>query len=138
MKNRRAKQTTFSGSLNRTSHSQDRVVETYLPHTLSPDRQQKHYIAKFEKCARQGFSSDGHKKHLLKTVYGEHSMVYQIAKQKALKHVPSDIRTQESITTGTTVLEQIEDDYWDVANKILIDSKAWESMYASLRPYAEM
>jgi hypothetical protein len=126
----------------------EEVVKRHLPQASSADATKKHLLKKFDEQRRNDFSRNGPKVASLKIIYGPHSIVYKNAKaaETALREKNnkiSDMQRSESernqdIAGPKMSLEETEDLYWDLAQNVLTDTRAWESLPVSMEVYEDL
>jgi hypothetical protein len=123
-------------------------VKRHLPQAKSVEAKKKHLLKKFDQQKLNDFTRNGPKVSSLKAIYGPHSTVYKnaraaeaIRKEKIFKesdfHKTEFERTQEAAGPKMT-LEETEDLYWDIAQNVLTDTRAWESLPASMEVYEDL
>lgn len=129
----------------------DQVIHRHLPHVLSTDAKQHHLLSKFDKQMLRAFRCEGNDVKFLKHVYGVDSIVYQKAKMAAdaqaeevKKNVSKDLLYLSEVEAPTvneapkSTLDEAENAYWDAANMVLIDTKAWVNLSSSMERYNDM
>lgn len=139
----------MSGPLSRRisdSLKPEEVIKRHLPQANSAEAMKLHLLKKFDKQKMKDFSRNGPKASSLKSIYGPQSIVYKNAKaadsairEKNCKVDMPAAELQRSQEGGTKLtLEETEDLYWDIATNVLADTRAWESLPASMEVYEDL
>lgn len=129
----------------------DQVVKRHLPHVLSAEANQYHLLSKFDKQMLRSFRSEGNDVKFLKHVYGADSLVYQKAKMAAdaqaeevRKNISKDLLYLSEVEAPAThevpqtPLMEAENAYWDAANQVLVNTKAWAQLSSSMEFFKDM
>jgi hypothetical protein len=129
----------------------DQVVQRHLPHTLSPDATQHHLLSKFDKQMLRAFRCEGNDVKFLRHVYGTDSIVYRKAKAAANAQAEevrrsvskdllylSQVETPAANSAPQSTLDEAENAYWDAANMVLLDTKAWTHLSSSMERYKDL
>jgi len=148
---RRIKERVLSGPLSRRISDNlkpEEVVKRHLPQANSADATKKHLLKKFDRQKANDFAKNGPSVSSLKLIYGPHSVVYKnaraaeaVRREKNSKesdfHKTEAERTQEAVGPKMS-LQETEDLYWDIAQNVLTDTRAWESLPSAMEVYQDL
>ena len=126
----------------------EEVIKRHLPQTSSAEAAKMHLLKKFDEQKMKDFAKSGPKVSTLKNIYGPQSIVYKNAKaaEAAIRErncSPADLKNSEQDNSDEAAgpklsLEETEDLYWDIAANVLTDTRAWESLPASMEVYEDL
>jgi hypothetical protein len=99
----------------------------------------------------RSFRGEGSDVKFLKTVYGADSLVYKKAKMAADAQAEevkrsiskdllylSEVEPPTNDTVPKSTLVEAENAYWDAANMVLMDTKAWVHLSSSMERFKDM
>ena len=125
--------------------SMDNLMMDDLGHKLTHQEKQHNFLRKYLKQSDNHFTTAKNDIKRLAIIYGADSFVVDLAKQREIIH--------EQELGNTEIEKEMErhlhdrhfarkkkkdvllDDYWDMAGKILLDTRAWHSMQSGMLPY---
>lgn len=125
------------------------VAKNQLSHKNNPIDEQEALYDKYEQIAQKEFKPDSHSVHRLAKIYGadsdiiKHTLRAREVREHALggstRRVDDEFQADKIMkkTTEPFSLRLAKKEYWDCANKLLIDSRVYESMPSFMEKYRQ-
>ncbi len=122
--------------------TEDYVVRHKLNHTLEFETQQQYFVCKFAAMSARNFELISNSPGFLLSVYGDDSNIYKFRRQvmflHAKQHQGEKVKKDEIKEVNSvplTVMEQHGVDYWNTAQKLLVNTKVFTELDYSMRKY---
>ncbi len=122
--------------------TEDYLVQHKLAHTLEFETQQQYYVCKFAAMSARNFEIINNSPGFLLNIYGDESNIYKFRRQvmflHAKQHQGEKIKKNEIKEVNNeplTAVEQHSVDYWNTAQKLLVNTKVITELDYSMRKY---
>ena len=135
---------TLDESLSKKLHL-DSVMVHELGHKMDPDNAQKALLKKYLEQSMNRFSTEKRSIKFLENIYGKDSLVVYIARQRQILHENElgnaqfmqemGNKLQERQLSRKPKAELLNDQYWENAAAVLLDTKVWSHLPSAMHHY---
>ena len=122
--------------------TEDFLVQHKLAHTLEFETQQQYFVCKFAAMSARNFELISNSPGFLLNIYGDESNIYKFRRQvmflHAKQHQGEKVKRNEikEITNDPlSAVEQHSVDYWNTAQRLLVNTKVMTELDHSMRKY---